>query len=343
MISRTSTNAFLWPKIVKLSTNLYAVVFHLMKLLPAHYILGRARRKGELRPSTVILETTSGTFGLALAMEAAIHHHRLVVVSDAGLDPLIRNQIACLGAEIHIVTRYGAGRGPQVARLEKLNELRAIYSDHFLPSQYNNPDNPHSYRLLAHYLLRVLGRIDCVVGSVGSGGSMCGTVGELRRLAGNDVRAIGVDTPGSVLFGAPEAPRLLRGLGNSVLPRNLDHQTFDEVHWVPAASAFSATRQLLQATALFRGGTSGATYLVGRWWSKQRPDSVTALLFPDEGNRYYDTIYNDEWLASHGSCQVAEQTTPVNVTTPAEIGGDRWSCIDWDRRTLANVICRDSR
>ncbi|WP_294006755.1 pyridoxal-phosphate dependent enzyme [Streptomyces sp.] len=87
--------------------------------------------------------------------------------------------------------------------------------DSFCPEQYSNPDNPASYRVIAELLADQLGTVDCLVGPVGSGGSMCGNTRALREHT-PQTRAIGVDSHRSLLLGQPDGPRQLRGIGNSL-------------------------------------------------------------------------------------------------------------------------------
>jgi cysteine synthase A len=215
-------------------------------------------------------------------------------------------------------------------------ELCARHPRHFLPSQYANPDNPASYRPLADHLAATVGPVDCLVGPVGSGGSMCGTASFLRAgPSGPQMQAVGVDTPGSVLFGHADAPRLVRGLGNSVMPANLNHRTFDEVHWLPDREAFAATRTLHRQHAVYMGPTSGAAWLVASWWARLHPDSRVVTLLPDEGHRYQDTVYDDRWLESRDMRLPLLPTEPEEVTavTPAR----HWSFLRWDRRSFDDV------
>lgn len=307
-----------------------------MKLLPARFCLDRARDAGLLRPGTPIIETTSGTFGLALAILSALRGYRLILVSDPAIDGPLKRRLEDLGTQVEIVRQPAAVGGLQRARLDRLAQLQAEHPAHFWPSQYHNPHNPGAYGPLAELLLETIGRIDCVVGTVGSGGSMCGTARYIRLLF-SDLRAIGVDTHGSVLFGQPDRKRLLRGLGNSIMPTNLDHSIFDEVHWVSAAEAFLATRILHRVHGLYMGGTSGAAYLVARWWAQQHPDARVVVLFPDEGYRYQETIYNDEWLHRQGIWLSELPVEPQSVAHPAD-AGPQWSSIQWNRRTYEQVL-----
>jgi cysteine synthase A len=330
------TEARLLPQLVRLRPNLYAAVFTLMKLVPARYILRRAAQRGQLGPSTTVVETTSGTFGLALAMQTALMRRKLVLVSDPVIDESLRRRLEDLGASVDIVPRPAPNGGYQGARLERLAMLRAELPDTFCPEQYSNPDNPGSYAIVADLLAASLGQVDCVVGPVGSGGSMCGTVGFLREHQ-PELRAIAVDTHRSALFGQPEGPRLLRGLGNSLMPANLRHETFDEVHWCSAAEANAATRRAHQQHALFAGPTSGAALLVAEWWAARNPDALCVAVLPDEGYRYLATTYDDRWIDEQGLRLAALPEEPVEVPHPA---GEMtaWSWFPWRRRRLEQVV-----
>ena len=168
---------------------------------------------------------------------------------------------------------------------------------------------------------------------------MCGTATALRTIV-PECRAIAVDTQSSVLFGHPAGARELRGLGMSLMPANLDHRVFDDVHWCDAASAYLATRQLHQQHALFMGPTSGAAYLVARWWAKVNPGALTVVMLPDEGYRYQDTVYDDSWLQATGQLEPTVPDQPVLVDDPRFPQG-LWACYDWQRRSYAEVLGGD--
>ncbi|HEY8472072.1 MAG TPA: pyridoxal-phosphate dependent enzyme [Natronosporangium sp.] len=333
-----ATEAYQWPRLIRLAPNLYAACFTLMKLVPARYILRRAEQSGRLGPETVVVETTSGTFGLALAIQAVHMRRKLILVSDPVIDDRLYRRLTDLGAVVDRVSAEAGTRagGFQAARLARLAEIRASLPDTFCPEQYSNPDNPRSYALVAEQLVEALGQIDCVVGPVGSGGSMCGTVTHLRSVL-PECRAVGVDTHGSILFGHPDQPRQLRGLGMSVMPANVDHRVFDSVHWCAASAAYLATRRLHQRHGLFMGPTSGAAYLAGAWWAANHPDALTVVMMPDEGYRYQDTVYHDDWLAAGGHLAAPLPAEPVPVARPADPGG-AWTRFDWGRRSYDEVM-----
>jgi hypothetical protein len=167
---------------------------------------------------------------------------------------------------------------------------------------------------------------------------MCGMASYLRLLF-PELVAIGVDTHGSVIFGQSDAGggRMLRGLGNSLMPPNVDHAAFDLVHWVGTAEAFRATRALHREHALFMGPTSGAACLVAHWWGRHNPDTFAAVIFPDEGHRYQDTVYDDAWLEAKGLRLDGLPEEPVEWERPHD-GHDPWSFHRWGRRSYGEVM-----
>ncbi len=326
------------PRIVPLGEHLFGASFFLMKLLPARFMLERAAARGELKPGATICESSSGTFGLALAMLAAQQRYRLILASDWALDRHLHRRLIELGAEVTIVDKPAPSGGFQQARLERLEGWLRDVPDSYWPSQYYNPDNPLSYAKFAELLIDRLGRPDCLVGPVGSGGSMSGTSRFLRTLF-PELHAIGVDTPNSVLFGQPSGTINLSGLGGNILPTNVDHRQFDEIHWLTPAEAFHATHELHRAHGLFMGPTSGAAYRVAKWWSRSHPGKTAVAIFPDEGHRYVETVYDQNWLATVEGWSLPLRDDPVTVRTPADpMPG--WSRFLWNRRSLKEVSAR---
>ena len=324
------------PSLIPLQDNLTAAVFPFMKIFPAEFCVRQARKDGWIKPQSLVVETSSGNMALGLALVCNLSGYKLTIVSDYACDGFLRRRLEDLGARVEIVSGPSPQGGYQRARLDRLEEICAETPDHFWVNQYDNPGNPGGYSSFAAQLVENLGQIDCLVASVGSGGSACGTSSFLRELF-PEMRTIGVDTFGSVLFGQPDQARKLRGLGNSVLPKNLDHRVFDEVHWVTAAEAYKATRYLHQRTTLFCGGTSGAAWLVAQHWAKKNPKARVVCIFPDDGYRYVDTIYNDEYLWKEDLWLPELPVAPTEVSHPLD-AGPLWSFMHWGRRAYSEVV-----
>ncbi|MFE0524959.1 pyridoxal-phosphate dependent enzyme [Streptomyces sp. NPDC058954] len=325
------------PKVIQVGPNLYGAAFHLMKLLPAQFILGSALETGELTTDTTVVETTSGTFGLGLAMVCRLKGIPLVLVGDPAIEPSLRRRLEALGARVSIVSGPELRtRGVQQARLDRVARIQARLGSYFTPGQYDNPLNPVSYGAVAELLLESMGTFDALVCPVGSGGSSSG-IGSFLRALNPRLRLIGVDTPGSVLFGSPAGPRQLRGLGNGLIPPVLDHTLFDEVHWLDAATAFHATRRLHSEHCLYMGPTSGAAHHVAQWYAARHPDLRVVALFPDEGHRYTTTVHNGTWMRRHGFHPPAMPEAPRALDHPVQAAGP-WSRFAWNRRTREDVV-----
>jgi S-sulfo-L-cysteine synthase (3-phospho-L-serine-dependent) len=284
-----------------------------MKDRVARQIVLQARESGELPPGAPIIESSSGTMALAVALVGTALGHPVHIVTDPRIDPITHAKLESLGCAVHVVQRMSA-HGWQSARLERLELLRAELGGAFWPRQYSNPQNPAAYQALAEELLADLCHIDVLVGPVGSGGSLCGTARALRRsLPG--LWVVGVDCVGSVLFGQPDQPgRLQSGLGNSLIPPNLDHGQIDEVHWLNDREAFAATRRLAAEQQIFAGNTSGSVYRVLCHVATQlRPGAHLVGILPDRGDRYAETVYNNGHWDKHRLHEQTDRDRPIRV------------------------------
>ena len=300
-----------------------------MKDRVAKGVIEQARRVGALDPGAPIVESSSGTMALGLALVGRSLGHPVHIVTDPRIDPMTLAKLRSLDVQVHIVSTM-THQGWQGARLERLDELMRELPGAFWPRQYTNPDNPGAYRALAAEIMGDLGSVDVLVGAVGSGGSLSGSTRALRRLLPG-LRSVGVDCVGSVLFGqADDLTRLQSGLGNSLSPNNLDRTVIDEVHWLNDHEAFEATRALAREQQIFAGNTSGSVYRVlGDVAARAEPGSRIVGIFPDRGDRYAETVYSDAYWAEH---QVADLPL-ANTSTLVEYGTSvrQWSRADLPR------------
>lgn len=262
-----------------------------MKDRVAKQVILDARRDGTLAEGAPIVESSSGTMALGLALVGTYLGHPVHIVTDPRIDPITLAKLETLGCQVHVVEAM-TSQGWQSARLERLAALMADLDGAFWPRQYSNPGNPLAYKALTAELRADLGTVDVVVGSVGSGGSLCGTSRALRAEL-PDLRVVGVDCVGSVLFAQPDWPqRRQSGLGNSLQPENVDYSLFDEVHWLSDDEAFAATRALAGEQKIFAGNTSGSVYRVLTHLARHAaPGSRLVGIFPDRGDRYIEGVY----------------------------------------------------
>lgn len=295
-----------------------------LKARAAMSMVRHAERCGALGPGGVIIESTSGTLGLALAFVGIVRGYRVLVVADPGLEPMVRAMLRAYDVELHLVREPHPDGGWQEARRRRVQQLRAAHPGAFWPDQYNNPDNPAGYADLAAELAGQLDRIGVLVCSVGTGGHSRGIARVLRqRWPG--MRLVGVDSVQSTLFGQPAGPRLMRGLGSSIHPRNVDHAAFDEVHWVAPAESVWACRALARRRWVTGGWSTGAVALVSSWVA-QHTDEVVVAVFPDGPERYWDTVFDEEFCNRHGLRDVPPPRAPRTISHPEAQIVHCWSC-----------------
>ncbi|MFD8599797.1 PLP-dependent cysteine synthase family protein [Kitasatospora sp. NPDC059646] len=292
---------------------------------PALHMVRAARERGELRPGARIVESTSGTLGLGLALAGVTYGHPVTVVTDPEIEPLMTGLLTAHGADVVVVDAPHPVGGWQQARRDRVAGLLAAEPGAWCPDQYHNPDNVAAYRPLALELVAQLGRIDALVVSVGTGGHSAGVAGVLRDRF-PDLRVVGVDTVGSTIFGQPALPRLMRGLGSSIHPRNVAYPLFDEVHWVAPPEAVRAARDLATSRYATGGWSVGAVALVARWLAATTaPDTRIAAVFPDGPQRYVGTVFDDDWCRARGLLGRRPPEQPDEIAHPAERTVTRWT------------------
>ncbi|WNI26129.1 PLP-dependent cysteine synthase family protein [Streptomyces sp. ITFR-16] len=289
-----------------------------------HMVLA-ARQRGQLLPGARIVESTSGTLGLGLALAGVAYGHPVTVVTDPGMEPFMTGMLTTFGAEVELVETPHPVGGWQEARRRRVEELLAAQPDAWCPDQYNNPDNVAAYAPLAHELVAQLGRIDTLVVSVGTGGHSAGIASVLRGYFPR-LRVVGVDTTGSTIFGQPASTRLMRGLGSSIYPRNVDYDLFDEVHWVAAPEAVWAARRLARDHYATGGWSVGAVALASRWLARTLPPENRILtVFPDGPQRYIDTVFDDTYCREHGLLDHLPADAPDEIDRPEDRVVSRWT------------------
>ncbi|NRQ32357.1 PLP-dependent cysteine synthase family protein [Nonomuraea sp. NN258] len=291
---------------------------------PALHMIRQARARGELAPGATVVESTSGTLGLGLALAGIVHGHPVTLVTDPGMEPLMCRLLSSYGVRLEIVDEPHPTGGWQQARRDRVQRLLAEIPGSYCPDQYNNPDNVDAYAGLAHELLNQVAHVDVLVCSVGTGGHSAGIHRVLRHHFPG-LRLVGVDAVGSTIFGQPARPRLMRGLGSSIHPRNVAYDSFGEVHWVSPAEAVWACRTLAARHYVSGGWSTGAVALVAHWLARTSPGRSVVAIFPDGPWRYWNTVYDDGYCRAHGLLGAVPSDEPDLLDAPGEREVHRWT------------------
>ncbi|QKW09596.1 cysteine synthase family protein [Streptomyces sp. NA04227] len=270
------------------------------KIRMARQMVLDAEERGLLRPGGRIVESTSGNTGLGLAVVAAERGYTFTAVVDhhAAADKL--RGMKALGAELVYVAEEGDEELATAAREEFAEKLADEDDTAYFTEQHNNAANAVGYYSVAHELDAALdGRIDILVGAVGTGGGLCGTARELRKTV-PDVRIVGVEPKGSIAFGGPAHDYYQSGTGTpegATIGLLVDFDLIDEGVKVGDVEAFATARVLARRTGLLIGGSAGGVvHEALTRMSALEPGTTMVALVNDGGEKYMDTVFHDDWM-----------------------------------------------
>ncbi len=271
-----------------------------------------AEAKGLLKPGSTIIEGTSGNTGLGLAIVAAVRGYKCIFTTTDKQSKEKVDMLKALGAEV-VVCPTNVEPEDHRSYYSVAKRLSEEIPNSFYPNQYDNLSNTQ-----AHYEStgpeiweQTDGKVTHYVAGMGTGGTITGTAKYLKEK--NDaIKVIGVDSIGSVYksyFHTGEfdksqiAPYITEGIGEDIIPGNIDFSYVDEVIQCPDKDAMLTTRRLAREEGLFVGGSCGAAVWGALEYAKQKKlteNDVMVVILPDSGSRYVSKIYNDEWMKSHG-------------------------------------------
>ena len=263
-------------------------------------ILKRAMQAGALKPGDTVIESSSGNMAIGLALACRYWNLKLIVV----VDPKINNQTLKLlevyGAETHQVSTPAPESSFLAARLAKVKDLLAEKPNSFWTDQYHNIDNPGTHEVTMREILRQSqGKVDYVFAATSTCGTLMGCADYLSDRQ-SKVKMIAVDAKGSVIFGAAEGERLIPGHGAGRKSDFLIRSKIDQVVHVSDRECVTGCRELLAREAILSGGSSGGLVAaVRKTLPHLPPRSSCVMVLCDRGERYLDTVYNDEWVSQN--------------------------------------------
>ncbi|MET8450484.1 2,3-diaminopropionate biosynthesis protein SbnA [Streptomyces sp. NPDC005209] len=269
------------------------------KLKTAVAMVEGAERRGQLTDGSVVVESTSGNLGVALALVCAERGYPFISVLDPLCNTSTRRIIEALGAHVMVVDRKDARGGYLGTRIETVRDLCRSNPAYVWLDQYTNGENwrAHYERTAAAVDAR-FPTLDYLFVGTGTGGTLMGCARYFKE-RDRPTRIVAVDVVGSVTFGGPAGPRRLPGLGTSRHSRMVDVSYVDEVVLVDEAETIAMCRRLARHGYLLGASTgsvlSGAlTTLAGA-----SEDAVAVAIAPDLGERYVHTVYDDGWVEEH--------------------------------------------
>jgi len=252
-------------------------------------LIEAAERDGLITENTTIIEPTSGNTGIGLAFVCASRGYRLILTMPETMSVERRKLLKIFGAEV-VLTEGARG---MAGAIEKAEELAKTIPGSFMPQQFSNPANPDVHRRTTALEIwnDTDGAVDILIAGVGTGGTITGTGGELKRRKPS-VRVIAVEPAGSpVLSGGEPGPHMIQGIGAGFVPGIYDARIVDEVMAVSHTDAAQKARDLARLEGILTGISGGAALHAAITVSERsESDGKTiVVILPDSGERYLST------------------------------------------------------
>ena len=268
-------------------------------------IIEEAEKTGALKPGGTIIEATAGNTGIGLALVSAIKGYKLILVIP---DKMSREKILHLeglGAEVKI-TRSDVSHGHPEYYQDLAKKLASEIPGAFYADQFSNPANPlaHSTFTAPEIWEQMEGKLDAIVGGVGSGGTLTG-LAEFFKDKNPNIQMVVADPEGSVVADAVTKGTykyeggswFVEGIGEDFIPTNLNLDLIDDAVVVSDKEAFEVLRKLLKEEGILAGSSTG-TLISGaiKWCLKQESSKKVVTFVCDTGNKYLSKAFSNSWL-----------------------------------------------
>ena len=267
-----------------------------------------AEADGRLKPKGTIVEGTSGNTGMGLALAAIVKGYNLICVSTDKQSKEKFDVLRAVGAKVVVCPTDVSPEDPR-SYYSTSKRIADETPNSWYVNQYDNPSNTK-----AHYEStgpeiweQTNGKITHFVVGVGTGGTISG-VGKFLKEKNPNIKIWGIDTYGSVfkkfhetgVFDKNEIyPYSTEGIGEDILPENVDFSIIDLFEKVTDKDAAIFTRNLAKSEGIFAGNSCGAAIKgLLQLKSKLKKTDVIVVLLHDSGSRYIGKIYNDDWMKS---------------------------------------------
>ncbi|MEM1119353.1 MAG: pyridoxal-phosphate dependent enzyme [Bacteroidota bacterium] len=283
---------------------------HSIKDRMALKMLEDAEKRGDIKPGGTIIECTSGNTGMGLAIAACVKGYKAIFTTSDKQSKEKIDLLKAMGAEVIVCPTNVEPTDPRsyYSVAEKLNKEMP---NSYWCNQYDNLSNRQAhYESTGPEIWRQTeGKITHMVVGVGTGGTISGTARYLKE-QNKDIKIIGIDTYGSVfkkyhetgVFDEKEIyPYITEGIGEDILPKNVDFDLIDHFEKVTDKDGALMCRRLAREEGILLGYSAGSAF-AGLLQIKDQltEDDVVVVVIHDHGSRYVGKIYNDDWMRERG-------------------------------------------
>ena len=281
---------------------------HSIKDRMALKMIQDAEKDGRLKSGGTIIEGTSGNTGMGLALAAIQKGYKCVFVMADKQSKEKMDILRAVGAEVKVCPTNVEPEDPR-SYYSVSRRLSEELPNSWYVNQYDNPSNAK-----AHYestgpeiWKQTEGKITHLVVGVGTGGTISGSAKYLKE-QNQDIKIWGIDTYGSVFKKYHETgefdkneiyPYITEGIGEDILPENVDFSLIDHFEKVSDKDGAIMTRRLSREEGIMVGYSAGsAVSAINKMQGKLSKEDVVVVIFHDHGTRYVGKIFNDDWMKS---------------------------------------------
>ncbi|WP_427924032.1 pyridoxal-phosphate dependent enzyme [Streptomyces sp. cg40] len=265
-------------------------------------LLRELHRQQPLVPGTVVVESTSGNLGLAMAHILPAIDCEFLAVVDLKTPRATRRTLVEQGARLIVVDEPDGQGGYLLSRLDTVRRICAENPTYRWPNQYENLASPqvHQDTTGPEIADQAGPLLSAVYAPVSTGGTLAGIAAYMRRHR-PDVTCVAVDVTGSVALGGTTGRRLIPGIGASRRSTFLSHEEHDRAVHVEDVEAIAVCRVLREDLGMAVGGSTGcAVRALVHDVESGTPGPFPVCLAADGGAKYFDTFYSDDWIKAQG-------------------------------------------
>ncbi len=283
------------------------------------HMFAEAERRGDLKPGMTIIECSTGNAGIACAAVAAVNGYPCIIVMPEGMSSERKRMIEAYGAEL--VQTRGAGSDIDLALVEMRTIVGRDPDRYFFPGEFENPDNPAAQEPSGEEIWEQLGgRVDAVVAAQGTGGWISG-VGRALKAHGERVVVYAVEPAECPLLSEQRwGTHGVPGIGDGIVPANLDLALLDGVVTVPTADAIAMAGRMAREEALLCGPSSGMNVVAALKVAVKHPELRRLVtVVADTGQRYL----SGELFGERADVEEPERDHAMDPATAARLAAHR--------------------
>jgi cysteine synthase A len=267
-----------------------------IKTRTAYNMICDAEEKGIIHSNTIIVEPTSGNQGIGLALIGAVRGYHVRIIMPDSVSEERRKLVKAYGAELVLVHDDGDIGKCINECLQTALRMAKEDKNVWIPQQFENPANPMVHKShTAQEIIEQVGKpIDGFCSGVGTGGTLSG-IGETLKAKYPEIHIWAVEPKNAaILSGGSIGTHLQMGIGDGLIPKNLNTQIYEHIDIVTDEEAIETSRRLIREEGILCGISSGTNVTAALRLAKELGEGKTVVtVLPDTGERYFSTVLFD--------------------------------------------------